>query len=159
MSNFLFLTRDIDWHISFYSYEKGEKLTGKILYFISCDIPSLGVIYIHNLIPTAWQNKGVWFGFVYSANEQFNCGERMFFCGCKRQTLLLHHFIRPGKDEHENLQEGSQWLQRCTSFSREPLYETHQQWCVKRHLWGQREGSIIKGLAIQTLEPEFRSLA
>lgn len=43
--------------------------------------------------------------------------------------------------------------------SPENLYMKPTSNDVSSHLWGQRQGSIIKGLAIQTSEPEFRSLA
>lgn len=47
VSNFLFHFDSKYLHILFYSYEKGEKVTEKILYLIDSDLPILGFIAVY----------------------------------------------------------------------------------------------------------------
>lgn len=93
VSNFLFHFDSRYLHILFYSYEKGEKVTEKILYLINSNLPILGVIavYIYQLDCYSWwcdNTKAIPWCFSQQA-IQLSFKKELFILADERKPPLL----------------------------------------------------------------------
>lgn len=106
------------WHISFYSCERGEQMTGNILYLINSSLPTFDVIVVHVstglVFLMVWQHEGNSWMFQSGSDSIIIWEKLSILAGMKTSS---HYLVRSRKHQHEHLYEEYQQLRGWSSIS------------------------------------------